>query len=403
MNILVLAPQPFYENRGTPIATRQLLQTLSDEGHTLDVLTYHIGQNLSIPRCRIYRIRRIPGIRRMPAGPSLKKMICDIVMLFTLIGMLMRRRWDVIHAVEESVFMALFVKFFFRIPYVYDMDSSLPLQLSEKYAALCLILKPLTWMEALAVRNSVGVVAVCAALEERAAQHSPETPIVRIEDTSLLQDVSGDEDLGRALSITGPRVMYVGNLERYQGIDLLLDAFVHVFHRVSDAHLIVIGGSAEHIKKYRKKAASFEVASRIHFVGPRPSDQLGHYLRQADILVSPRTKGNNTPMKIYSYLDSGKPVLATRLPTHTQVLDEDISLLVDPNPLSMAAGLQSLLESPELQRQLAARAQRRIQEAYTQEIMQAKLAAFYEDAVSPWITLPKPCLLPSESTQAVSS
>ena len=403
MNILVLAPQPFYENRGTPIATRQLLETLSEEGHSLDVLTYHIGQDLSIPDCRIHRIRRIPGIGRMPAGPSLKKIVCDGVMLFTLLRMLLRRRWDVIHAVEESVFMALLAKYLFRIPYVYDMDSSLPLQLSEKYPALCLVLKPLTWLEAIAVRNSVGVVAVCAALEERAALHSPSTPIVRIEDTSLLTDSIGDEDLASTLSIKGPRIMYVGNLERYQGIDLLLHAFVHVYHRVPDAHLIVIGGSAEHIQKYRKKAAAFEVSSRIHFVGPRPSDQLGHYLRQADILVSPRTKGNNTPMKIYSYLDSGKPVLATRLPTHTQVLDEDISLLVDPDPLSMAAGLQSLLESPELQQQLAQRAQRRIQEAYTQEIMQAKLAAFYEDAISPWDRDSGPCLLPSETTQAVSS
>ena len=45
-------------------------------------------------------------------------------------------------------------------------------------------------------------------------------------------------------------------------------------------------------------------------------------LLAADVLVSPRLKGLNTPMKIYSYLDSGSAVLATRLRTHTQVLDD---------------------------------------------------------------------------------
>ena len=53
------------------------------------------------------------------------------------------------------------------------------------------------------------------------------------------------------------------------------------------------------------------------------------------MLVSPRLKGLNTPMKIYSYLDSGSAVLATRLRTHTQVLDDGIAYLVEPEPVAL--------------------------------------------------------------------
>ena len=59
-------------------------------------------------------------------------------------------------------------------------------------------------------------------------------------------------------------------------------------------------------------------------------DRVARLLGEADVLVSPRLKGLNTPMKIYSYLDSGTAVLATRLRTHTQVLDDRTAYLVDP-------------------------------------------------------------------------
>ena len=59
--------------------------------------------------------------------------------------------------------------------------------------------------------------------------------------------------------------------------------------------------------------------------------------------MSPRLKGLNTPMKIYSYLDSGSAVLATRLRTHTQVLDDELAYLVEPEPAALGRGLAALL------------------------------------------------------------
>jgi len=104
---------------------------------------------------------------------------------------------------------------------------------------------------------------------------------------------------------------------------------------------------------------------------------LGAYLRQADVLVSPRLQGQNTPMKIYSYLDSGRPVVATRIPTHTQVLDDEIAQLVAPTPEAMAEGIIALLRDPARRVAIAGRAKARVKELYTPAAAQRKLRDFY--------------------------
>ena len=318
MKLLVLAPQPFFQNRGTPIATLKMLHVLTREGHSVDLLTFHEGEPVHVEACRHYRIARLPFIHNVPPGFSVRKLVCDVVMTWSALRLCLRKEYDLVHAVEESVFIAMVIRLLFGIPYVYDMDSSLPSQLEDRFPLLRSLSSPLRWFERQAIVYSQGVVAVCQSLEEVAASHSTTVPVVRIEDASLLikegkPNVKPSVHDSMPPSFDGPTLMYVGNLQSYQGIDLLLDAFVHVHYRAPRAHLIIVGGSDEDVTKYRRRAKVIGVGSHTHFIGPRPIEQLGELLDRADILVSPRTQGTNTPMKIFSYLESGKPVLATRL------------------------------------------------------------------------------------------
>ena len=74
MRILLLAPHPFFQQRGTPIAERVLLEVLARSGHEIDVLTYPEGEDPGIPSCRILRIPAPPGIRNIRPGFSVKKL-----------------------------------------------------------------------------------------------------------------------------------------------------------------------------------------------------------------------------------------------------------------------------------------------------------------------------------------
>jgi glycosyltransferase involved in cell wall biosynthesis len=151
--------------------------------------------------------------------------------------------------------------------------------------------------------------------------------------------------------------MYVGNLETYQGIDLLLDSLSILRETHSNAELIIIGGNEQGTKKYQSKACGLKIDAQVHMVGPRPVAALGSYLRQADLLISPRIHGSNTPLKIYSYLDSGVAVVATALPTHTHLLTDSEAALTPPDASVMAATIARLLDEPEERQHLAANAQ----------------------------------------------
>jgi glycosyltransferase involved in cell wall biosynthesis len=384
VRILILAPHPFFQPRGTPIAVRRVLEFLSSRGHQLDLLTFHEGDNIDILNCRIHRIARPPWIRNVRAGFSLKKVVCDVFMLVKCVRMVRRNRYDLIHAVEESAFIAAAMQKLTGIPYVYDMDSSLAEQLVEAYPGLHFAFSTLRRCEAIAVRHSLGVLTVCAALEDVALGHAPDKPIGRVEDSTLLEPEPprfGDgHRSNRALPGVGPQtpvVMYAGNLAHYQGIGLLLEGFRHALTRVPDARLLIVGGLEKEIAHYGRRALQLGIEGQVYFLGPRPVAALESLFRRADVLVSPRIGGLNTPMKIYSYLDSGTAVLATRLRTHTQVMDDRTAYLVPPEPEALGDGLAELLRDPVLRERLASQAKAYVQQEFTPEAAERKLTSFY--------------------------
>jgi glycosyltransferase involved in cell wall biosynthesis len=380
MKILLLAPHPFFIHRGTPIAVRSLVRVLTGTGHRVTLLTYHQGDDVESPGLELRRIPRAVGGPEIPPGFSLRKLVCDAVMVFSCVRLMRRERFDLVHAVEEGSFIALAMKGLFGVPYVYDMDSSLAQQMMERFPVLRGVRVLLEFCEGLAIRHSTAVLAVCQSLVDTARRHAPGQFVAKLEDVSLLTGAeTAGERLSEQIGSNGPIVMYVGNLEHYQGIDLLVDAFAQALPSVPEARLVVIGGSPPQIERYRERCRGLGLADHAHFVGPRPVDRLGHYLRQAEVVVSPRIQGANTAMKVYSYLDSGRPLLATRLLTHTQVLDDEISLLVRPEPGEMAAGLVRLLREPELRRRLVEQASERVQREFSPEAFRRKLTRFYAE------------------------
>lgn len=380
MKILLLAPQPFFFERGTPIAVDMLVKTLSRRGEDVDILTYPIGKDVSYPGVAIYRAPRVPFVREVSSGFSLKKVILDLLMALTVFRLVLRKKYDVVHAVEESVFIAMMLKILFKIPYVYDMDSSLSQQMLTRYPKL---LRPfasvLTYIEGRAIRGARAVVPVCEALSVDIQKHNPQNVVI-LHDVSLLgkPQESPDEELREMLDIRGAMMMYVGNLEPHQGIDLLLESFALALKKTPQASLVIIGGKTAEIDGYREMSRRLNIAQQVHFLGPKPLDKLADYLAQADILVSPRIMGKNTPMKIYSYLDSGKALLATDLPTHTQMLTEEVALLAAPTPQDFSQGVLRLVENTELRRRLGRAGKRLIEERHTYEGFSASLNVLYD-------------------------
>ncbi len=380
MNVLLLAPHPFYQERGTPIAVNLLLRALSARGDRVDLLTYHEGTDVAHPNVTIHRIRPPAGVRNVPPGFSWKKVLCDLRMIAPALRLARERRPRIVHAVEESVFIAMAIRRRTGIPYVFDMDSSMPQQLVEKQPALRPLASLFRSCERAAVRQAAAVVPVCDALADIARDHGARH-ITVLRDVSLLPPDGGGDggaDLRTELDVRGPCVMYIGNLEPYQGVGLLLDSFALVAAARPDATLVIVGGKAADIERYRAQAGALSIASRVRFAGPRPVSAMPSLFRMADVLASPRVKGNNTPMKIYSYLQSDRPVVATNLPTHTQVLTAAIARLAAPTPEAFASGLRELLDNPTQAAELAKRARAEANDKYSYPVFERTVRELYD-------------------------
>ncbi len=185
-------------------------------------------------------------------------------------------------------------------------------------------------------------------------------------------------NLKKELEISNLLIMYVGNLETYQGIDLLLESFALTLKHTDQSDLVIIGGEASDIKKYQNKAQALGIETKVHFLGPKPVEHLGFYLDQADILVSPRIKGKNTPMKLYSYLDSGKALIATDLPTHTQLLNQEIAMLAEPTADAYSEAMISLIKDANLRFVLGDAGKQLIEQRHTFRAFRQKLNSLYD-------------------------
>lgn len=380
MKVLLLAPHPFYQPRGTPIAVDLLVRALSERGDEVHVLTFHEGSDRFYEGSQIYRVQPFVRIQGIRPGLSLKKLYCDLHLFFRFVLLVKKGRYDLVHAVEESAFMAFLVCRILSMPFVYDMDSSMTTQIVNKFRFLRPGMKLLQWVESLPMRYANAVVPMCEALAQEAVRAGAKQVVV-LKDISLINmnRVDGKADsLRQKFALPQKIAMYIGNLESYQGIELMLESLALVRAETDNIALIVIGGVDEDICKYRDMAIRLGVGSVVHFLGAQPVEELGQYMSQADILISPRTQGVNTPMKIYSYLDSGVPVLATDLPTHTQVMNNRIAMLSQPEKNAFAQAMLKLIRDEALCVDLAKQAKKFIKKEHSYSSFKTTVHNLYD-------------------------
>lgn len=380
MNVLLLAPHPFYQERGTPIDVFLVLRVLSMRpGTAVDVLTYNEGSDIDLPNVRVHRIPAHRFLSGIKPGFSKRKLACDAMMFFAARRMVRERRYDLVHAGEESVFIAMYLERRFGIPYAYDLDSSIAQQMVEQKGWLRPLASRFDRIERGAIRRAMICFPVCNAIAAL-CKAAGARKTVTLHDISQLRDPGAAPTgrLRRELGARGMILLYSGNLQPYQGIDLLLESFCIALDAAPDLTLAVIGGVPERVETYRRKARELGIDRRCFLLGPRPYDELDSYLAEADVLACPRICGINTPMKVFAYLHSGKPVLATDLPTHNQVLTSAEAFLAPAEPAGFAAGMVRLARDPALRERLGRAGRAFVEKGHTFAAHRLRLMEAYD-------------------------
>jgi glycosyltransferase involved in cell wall biosynthesis len=405
MKILMLAPEPFFEPRGTPISVYQRLMGLSSLGHTVDLITYHVGADVEIKNVRIIRTLNIPFIKKVKIGPSWIKPFLDLLLFVYAFIWLFKEDYDVIHSHEEASFFALFLARLFRTRHLYDMHSSLPKQLENfRFGNWRWLVKIFEFFENWVLKTCDAVITIDHELASQVKQIKPNIRQKIIENIPIYLDsqVISTEDL---LSSCGSvkfedrlPIVYTGTFEPYQGLDMLLNSMSIVKKKFPGAFLLMVGGQPKQIEELQDLVRNNCLEEDVCFVGTVPPQLAMSYLNIAEILVSPRTQGTSVPLKIYSYLNSGKPIVATRLPAHTQVLDDSMAVLVDPSSEALADGIVCLLNNQELGSPLGEKAKQVSSESYSMESYLRKVAQIYSCLKSvPTSTTSEPKLRSLES------
>lgn len=354
MRILAIAPQPFFSPRGTPFSVYYRTMVMGEQGSNIDLLTYGQGSDVLLPNTRIIRIPNFKFLGNVKTGPSLLKLFLDIFMLVWTIGLLLRYRYDAVHAHEEAVFFCRFLKPLFRFKLIYDMHSSLPQQLDNfQFTDSKLIKNIFTRLEDSSIDASDAIITICPDLSDYVEQRiGPDDPRHFLIENSIFDPVrlangatATDKNLP-PLPENVPLVIYAGTFEAYQGIDLLLQAFKTVHETRSDVRLLMVGGTDEQVAQYSDLARQLGLEAAVIFTGRVSPDVARELNRRADVLTSPRSAGTNTPLKIYEQLASGKPLVATRIHSHTQVLDDAVAFLVEPSAEGLAEGILQAVNDP---------------------------------------------------------
>jgi glycosyltransferase involved in cell wall biosynthesis len=360
---------------------------MAEMGVELDMVTYGQGQDVDLPNLTIFRGPALRWLGEVRIGPSIPKLIHDFFLFASTGWRLLFRRYDFVHAHEEGVFLAAFLKPLFSYKLIYDMHSSLPQQLTNfEFTRSKMLIGLFETLERWALSRADAVITISPALAELVEDQ--EIPGVHfLIENSIFDEIRTvaspptpgarevhEPELPANLQIVG----YVGTFEAYQGIDLLLEAFAQARNARPQAFLLLVGGTPEQVRDYQQLARQFEVEEHCLFTGRLEPHEARRLMARADLLVSPRSSGTNTPLKIYEILASGVPLVATRIESHTQVLSDDICFLADPEADDLANAISAALEDREQSLKIADAARSHYNQHYSRAAYKQKIQSLLE-------------------------
>ena len=175
----------------------------------------------------------------------------------------------------------------------------------------------------------------------------------------------------------GPRILFLGRLVPYKGVDVLLQAM-----RSVNATAIVVGDGPLR-SALESQAARSEVTSRVHFLGHLDDDEVIAHLHACDVFVLPSvTRAETFGVVQLEAMACGKPVVSTDLPTGVPWVNrhEHTGLVVPPGDAqALASALTTLVSDGSMRQRMGELARRRVEQEFLAERMAHHTAALYRD------------------------
>lgn len=241
----------------------------------------------------------------------------------------------------------------------------------------------LSRMKGLIVTNRLKIAALTKdfGISEERILHQPNAVDIEKFEISLKR-----EDARRRLGLPTDKrlIVYTGGLFAWKGIDTLFEA-AQFFS--GNEMVYFVGGTDEDIQRFNAKCQTSNIKNVV-IIGRRPHEEIPFWLRAADILVLPNSakfpesKYETSPVKLFEYMASGRPIVASDLPSLRDVVDDSMVWFCEPdNPKALADAIHAVLDNPE---EVAKRSKKAQEEAekYTWERRFKYIFEFIETRLS---------------------
>ena len=373
-NILMIAPTSFFADYGSHVRILEEARILQRMGNRITICTYHSGQD--VDDLTIERTAGIPWRKGYEIGSSWHKIAFDVLLSVKCATAVRRLRPDVIHAfLHEGALIGYSLSLLGKAPLVFDFQGSLTSEMIDhKFLqpdSLCHRL--LYRLEEVIARLPRALIANSHhAAELLVSQFGCDRRKIHIVPDCVDSDrfrpavIDGEERLalGARLRIPPGRkvVVYLGLLAEYQGIDLLLQAAVHLLKARSDVHFLIMGfPSVEH---YQKMAGRLGLAEHVTFPGRIPYEEAPFYLALGDVAVAPKISATEGSGKLLNYMAMGLPVVAFDTPVNREYLEEQGVYVPVGDTLALAEALGALLDDPRRGMALGQQSRERVTRCY---------------------------------------
>jgi glycosyltransferase involved in cell wall biosynthesis len=380
---------PFPTSQGSQVLIRQLSEALAAHGHSVHIVSYHLGEAAPppMPAVRVHRIPRVPGYRKIGSGPAWGKLLLDPLLLLTLARVVRRERIDIIHAHNyEALLVSWLVGRATGRPVVYHSHNIMAAELPT-YFSNAPSRRLAGWLARLLDTQLPRRANLSIALSPDAVPffRSWGVPKERIRLIPPGIDFEDPADCDPALVRQqhnlddGPLAIYTGNLDQYQRLGLLLRSFQRVRVALPTSQLLIASHSP-----------SAQYRALIERVGPSPGVKFVHchdfgetqaLLASADVAICPRVACFGFPIKLLNYMAAGKAVVVAQ-GSAKGIRHLENGYVVSDGEQALAEGVIHMLRDPVLGRRLGAAARATVEGRFRWTHVVREIERCYDDLTS---------------------
>lgn len=392
LKILMIAPTPFFSDRGTHIRILEEALALERLGHRVMIATYHIGKNLPEPLSKKIEVRRILRLlfwyKKLEAGPDWQKIVLDLMLIRKVFFLTRTTRPDILHGhLHEGTLIGWMVQkalFWREMKLIADFHGSLTREMvSHKYLHIGSLKKIFEWIERFI--DNLGDVAITSSwanTEEIGKIRKKKKPFTVADGVNLenYHVFSNRAEIRKKYSIPEEAlvVTYTGALVPNKGILFFLEAIPLILEGHPGAHIVIAGFPWNEVEEYFEGKSWLE---RVTIITPLPYFSLPEILHMSDVGIDPKEgRFGQASGKMLQYIGAGLPVVSFDTENNREYLGEGGEYAREVSGVGLAEGVLRLLRDPELRKRKGEANKERAAERFSWDRTGALLEEIYTNS-----------------------